>query len=168
MFKAVILPLTVVIAFSACSRTENAASSARRAPPTNAVPVAPEAARDTNDVIAHKPAASTSASQRPAKELAKSAEGVSKKHKKQAANGAHESATSARSSLRRQWREFQTVVDRCDATTGAARERCLAHAKDIYRSANFKCPAYMLRSAEPVWNMANVGPSPQLMHRQRK
>src|SRR4029078_10291262 len=84
-------------------------------------------------------AASESARERPATEPATSTEAVSNKHKKQAANGAHDSGKSGRSSLRRQWREFQAMVDRCDTATGAAREQCLTHAKDTYRSANFKC-----------------------------
>ncbi len=141
MFKPLILSLTIVIALGACSRKDDAAPSAGRAPPTNAVTATPEAARDTADANAQKPAASASASERPAKEPATSTETVSNKHKKQAANGAHDSAKSARSSLRRQWREFQAMVDRCDTASGAAREQCLTQAKDTYLSANFKCDA---------------------------
>jgi hypothetical protein len=31
------------------------------------------------------------------------------------------------------------MVDRCDTETGSAKEQCLNEARDIYRTANFKC-----------------------------
>jgi len=141
MFKPFILSLTLVIALGACSKKDDAASSASRAPPADAVSAAPEAARDTTDVTAQKPITSSSASERPAKEPPTSTEAVANKHKKQAANGAHDRAKSAHSSLRRQWVEFQEMVDRCSTATGAAKEQCLTPAKGTYRSANFKCDA---------------------------
>jgi hypothetical protein len=171
MFKPLIFSLTLVIALGACSKKDDAASSASRAPPANAVSAAPDAARDTADAPAQKAAPLDSASELPAKEAATSTEAVSKKHKKQAANGAHDSAKSARSSLRRQWHEFQAMVDRCDTATSAAREECLTHAKDTYRSANFKCDALAapqrkncLEFAERLTNTTADAPTAAIKH----
>jgi hypothetical protein len=145
MFKPLIFSIALIAALSACSKKDDAASNNVRTTPANAVSSSEDPARNGANAPAPGPEGSEAQSERTAKEAAISTEAEAKKHKKQTANAAHGSAKGTRSVIRRRWGEFQAMMDRCDRATGAAREQCLAGAKDTYRSANFKCDALPAR-----------------------
>jgi len=141
MYKPLILSLCLIVALCACSKKDDAASSNVPTPPANSVSSSEDAAGKVANAPVQVPARSEAENERTTKEAAKSSEAEPKKHKKQTANAARDREKGTRSGIRGRWDEFQAMVDRCDTATGAAREQCLAEAKDTYRSANFKCDA---------------------------
>jgi hypothetical protein len=171
MFKPLLFSLALIAALSACSKKEDAASNNVRTPPANAVSSSEDAARNDATASAQGSARAEAQGERTAKEAATSPQAEPKKHKKQAANATHDSAKGPRSDIRRRWNEFQATVDRCDTANGAAREQCLAEAKDTYRSANFKCDALpaqerrnCLQFAERWNNAAADAPTTAVKH----
>ena len=173
MFKPLLLSLTLIAALSACSKKEDATSNKVRTPPVNAVSSSEDAARHGATASAQGSARAEAHGEGAAKDAAISTEAEPKKHKQQTANAAHDNAKGTRSVIRRRWSEFQTVVDRCDTASGAAREQCLAEAKDTYRSANFNCDALpaqerrnCLQFAERWSNAAADAPTTAVKHDQ--
>jgi hypothetical protein len=155
MLKPLIISLTLSVALCACSKQDDAVSSNRTTPP--AVGSSSDAPRNGADVTTQAPVRSQAETKATAKAPATQTEASPKKH---SANAAHESAKRTRSVMSQRWKEFQAQVDRCDTTTGSATEQCLNEAKDVYRSAHFKCDAlaaperaYCLQFAER-WNNA--------------
>ena len=140
MLKPLIFSLALIAALSACSKKDEAVSTNSGTAPAPIVDSSRDAAGNSANGTAQAPARSEPESDATAKEAAIPTEAQPKKHKKQP-NAAHDSAKGTRSVTRRQWHEFQAKVDRCDTASGSAREQCLNEAKDVYRSANFKCDA---------------------------
>ncbi len=140
MFKPLIFSLALVAAVSACSKKDDAISNNSGTKPATTVDSSRDAAGNGANVTAQAPASSEPKSDATAPEAAILTEAPPKRHKKQP-HAAHDGAKGVHSATARRWSEFQAMVDRCDTETGSGREQCLNEARDVYRTANFKCDA---------------------------
>jgi len=145
MFKPLIFSLALVAALSACSKKDDAISNNSGTKPATTVDSSRDAAGNGANVTAQAPASSQPKSDPTAPEAAVSTEAPPKRHRKQP-HAAHDSAKGTHSATARRWSEFQAMVARCDTETGSGREQCLNEARDVWRTANFKCDA--LRTEE--------------------
>ncbi len=158
MFKRWSFSLILVVALCACSKKDDSAGKNVQSPPTSASdPAKDTSASDNETDLGSKSELASKTDQAPKADLASGSSegdrGISKeaatpteekheKQKKQVDNATHGSAKkSTNAAMRRRWDQFQTMVNRCDTKTSAAREECLVEARDAFQAANFKCDA---------------------------
>jgi hypothetical protein len=139
MLKQYMLAFALIVAVSACSKKDDSASTHDSASPHSASPhigTPPVSAQDSSKDTPQNQRDSSEGRREIDKNTSQQTE---TKEKKQTSAARNHKTTG--SNLARRWSEFQAMVDRCDAEFSAAREDCIAKARQVYRSSHFKCDA---------------------------
>jgi len=171
MLRILILPVVLALALCGCSKNEEGSMSKANDSATKAS----DSAKDTPSNAANAPkdvaqatpgtAGTVKEASGETKDAAANAGQKAKEGARQAKSKTTDKAKEARAANAKNWSDFQVMLNKCDALTGAEKKQCIIDAQSAYGASNFDCESMtpqdkvQCREYREQWKSAKAEPS---------
>ena len=142
MLKILMITTVLGLALCSCSKKDDTGLDKARSSADKAIDSAKDAASNAGDAAkdaAQGAARSVKETARDVKDAAASAAETTKGNSRKAMKSLTEKSEDQPSTVAEEWTDFRALVKKCDALIGEERKHCIAEARDMYLTSDFKC-----------------------------